>query len=64
IQDKAKPWDHDPPTSNATRKSHIRTRRSWSLSLEDKADLKWAKIMEPQLGPDSKQPNRVMAKSG
>ncbi|RZR89803.1 hypothetical protein BHM03_00017594 [Ensete ventricosum] len=51
IQDKAEPWDHDAPTSNAKRKRHdklqTQTRRSWSLSLEDKADLKRAGLLGP-----------------
>ncbi|RZS12286.1 hypothetical protein BHM03_00043709 [Ensete ventricosum] len=53
IQDNARPQDHDTPTTDATRKPHeklsTRTRNSWSLSLEDKADLKRAGLIGPQL---------------
>ncbi|RWW85920.1 hypothetical protein BHE74_00005369, partial [Ensete ventricosum] len=51
IQEKAGSWDRDAPTTDATRKPHdklqTRTRRSGSLSLEDKADLKRTGLIGP-----------------
>ncbi|RRT38387.1 hypothetical protein B296_00041073 [Ensete ventricosum] len=53
IQDNAGSSDHSAPTMDTTRKlqgeQKTRTRRSWSLSLEDKADLKRAGLLGPQL---------------
>ncbi|RWW06309.1 hypothetical protein GW17_00030371 [Ensete ventricosum] len=46
IQDNAEPLDHSVPTIDTTRKLQgelqIKTQSSWSLSLEDKTDLKRA----------------------
>ncbi|RZS13721.1 hypothetical protein BHM03_00045344 [Ensete ventricosum] len=49
IQDNAGPQDHCAPTVDTTRKLQeelqTRTQSSWSLNLEDKADLKRAGLL-------------------
>ncbi|RWW39318.1 hypothetical protein BHE74_00055367 [Ensete ventricosum] len=53
IQDNAGQSDHGAPTVEITRKLQeelqTRTQRSWSLNLEDKADLKRAGLDHPKL---------------